>query len=334
MSRRTDNWKFPFRMVALVVPCLLSVTAGCVKEPENMLRIGINTWPGYEFLYLAQEKGFYQEEGLDVKLLEFNSLSDARRAYERGQLDGLGTSVIDALQTLENSERSPQIVQVIDYSDGADVILAKPGIRDLHALRGGRVGVELGSLGIYLLARGLEKHGLGLGDVKMTSMDQMSMMEAISKGMLDAIVTYPPTSLKLVGDFKAENLFTSSEIPGEIVDVIIVDEQVIKQRPSDISKLLRAYQKAMQFTRQHPDEAYKIMAAREGITPDEFGKLMQYGIHIISKEEQAEFFLPGGKLEKVIDMTDRILRQSVQIKGTDRRAGLVNASFALQDNGK
>lgn len=312
---------------ALVI--LLSIPSGCSKKSETPLRIGINSWPGYEFLYLAQEKGFYREESLDVKLLEFNSLSDARRAYERGQIDGLGTSVIDILQARESSARSPQVVQVIDYSNGADTILAQTRIKDGSALRGSHIGVEFGSLGIYVLARGLETFGLTLADVKLISLDQISMEEALSQGTLDAIVSYPPTSIKLLRDAKVKTLFDTSDIPGEVVDVIAVDEQIINQRTSEVSKLLRAYQKAVQYTQQNPDEAYRIMSAREGITVDEFRKSMHNGMHIVTQAEQAGFLMPGGKLEKVIDMSDRILRLTGQINGPDRRTDLATDRFVI-----
>lgn len=314
---------------AFYLSTLLGTTSGCFEHSHEPLRIGINAWPGYEFLYLAQVKGFYREEGLDIKLLEFSSLSDARRAYERGQIDGLGTSVIDVLQARDSSTRSPQIVQVIDYSDGADMILARPDIPDIYALRGRSIAVEIGSLGVYVLARGLELHDLSLSDVNLVSMDQISMEEAISKGTIDAIVSYPPTSIKLLRDATAKRLFASSEIAGEVFDVIAVDEQVIDLRSADVAKLLHAYQKAILYTQQYPDEAYQIMSAREGITSAELHKVMINGMHIVSQDEQADYLRSGGKLEKVIDITDRILRQTNQIKGPDRRSGITNNTFAL-----
>jgi NitT/TauT family transport system substrate-binding protein len=155
------------------------------------------------------------------------------------------------------------------------------------------------------------------------------MEEALSQGTLDAIVSYPPTSIKLLRDAKVKTLFDTSDIPGEVVDVIAVDEQIINQRTSEVSKLLRAYQKAVQYTQQNPDEAYRIMSAREGITVDEFRKSMHDGMHIVTQAEQAGFLMPGGKLEKVIDMSDRILRLTGQINGPDRRTDLATDRFVI-----
>jgi len=140
--------------------------------------VGLNAWPGYEFLYLAQEEGYFRDEGLDVRVVEFCFLSDARRAYERGQIDILGTTVIEVLQIRDNRLREPQIVQVVDCSDGADVIIARPGFASGASLKGARVGVELASLGIYVLIRRLEKSGLSFADVETVFMDQLSMEEA------------------------------------------------------------------------------------------------------------------------------------------------------------
>lgn len=312
----------------LVSVALLALAFGCGREKPAPLRVGINPWPGYEFLYLAQEQGFFRDEGLEVRLLEFSSLSDARRAYERGQLDATCTTVTDVLQSRDSSPRSPQIVQIVDYSSGGDVVLARPGITDAAGLRGARIGVELASLGVYVLARGLEKSGLSLADVTPVSMNQLSMADAFRAGKIDAIVTYPPTSTLLVRDAKASTVFSSREIPGEVLDVIAVEAEVARQRPGDVTKLLRAFHRAREYAQQSPGPAHRIMAAREGLTPEEFAAALTDGVRLVSEAEQADYFAPGGKLTAVVDASDRVLRQSAQVKGPDRRADAFTAAFA------
>ena len=305
----------------------IAAVTGCSPEPKAELRVGINAWPGYEFLYLAQEKGFYRDEGVAVRIIEFFSLSDARRAFERGQIDAFGTTVIEVLQAREHSDRSPQIVQVVDYSDGADMVLTRPGITNGATLRGKRIGVELGSLGVYILARCLEKHGLTLAEVTPVSSDQMSMEGSFRKGDLDAIVTYPPTSVNVLKNQKAHTFFTTAEIPGEVVDVIAVEADIATQRAGDVAKLLRAFHKAIDYTSKNPADAHAIMARREGITAKEFGEALNDGIQLISAAQQSDYLRPGGKLAAVIDTSDLILRQIGQIKGPDRRSNSLNASF-------
>jgi NitT/TauT family transport system substrate-binding protein len=305
----------------------LALLSACSPPPRE-LRIGINAWPGYEFLYLARQKGLFAAEGVDVEVVEFNSLPDARRAFERGQIDGLGTTVIEVLQARSHSERPLQIVRVVDYSDGADVVLARGGIQSVADLRGKRVGVELASLGVYVLARALETGGLSLGEVQAVPSDQLSMEEAFASGELDAVVTYPPSSVRLSREARAATVFTSASIPGEVIDVLAVDARVAAERPGDVVALLRGFERALAYARTHPDDAYAIMAAREGITAQEFAAVLADGVRLVDGAAQAQYFAPGGSLDRVIDASDRYLRAVGQLDGPDRRAGAANGRYA------
>ena len=290
--------------------------------------MGLVQWPVNEFFYLAREKGFFRDEGVEVQVVEFSALGDCRRAYERGQLDACGATVTEVLTARDHSPRSPQIVHVMDYSDGADVIVARAGITGCADLKGRRVGVELSTIGVYVLARALEKHGLSLTDVTAVPMNLTEMEEAMHKGELDAAVTYPPFSVNLLRDGKATTVFSSTEIPGEVVDVLAVDAEVARTRPNDVAKLLRAYWRAVAYAKQNPDDACRIMAARENITSEEFQQALADGIRVVSEADQASYLGPGGKLAAVIDASDRILRHTGQVKGTDRRADAINGAFA------
>ena len=93
---------FPRKPSSQLLVCglaLLALSLGsCSTERAHPtpLRIGINAWPGYEFLYLAQEKGFFREAGVEVQLIEFNSLSDVRRSFERNQIDGFAGTMVES----------------------------------------------------------------------------------------------------------------------------------------------------------------------------------------------------------------------------------------------
>jgi NitT/TauT family transport system substrate-binding protein len=315
------------RILGLVFASLIFLP-GCGESSKEALRIGINAWPGYEFLYLAATKGYFEAEGVPVKILEFDSLADARRAFERGQLDGFATTVVEVLQARDESNRRPQVFQVIDYSEGADVVIAHPSIGTMADLKGKRVGVELASLGVFMLARSLEKAGLTLDDVVAVSSDQVAMAEEFLAGNLDAVVTYPPRSLELLRDGKAKIVFSSSELPGEIVDVIAVDAEVIARRPEDVKRVSRAFYRAVEFARSNKAEAYGIMGAREGISAQEFEEALQDGIRIVQASEQESFLGTDGKLGGVVESVDRILRATKQITGPDRTSG----SFILLGN--
>ena len=303
------------RLLYLSFICVLSFSCARERDP---IRIGINAWPGYEFLYLAQEKGFFEKEGVNVRIVEFNSLADGRRAYERGHLDGLACTLIEHIQILDHSERSPKICLVVDYSNGADVILARAGISTIQELAGASVGLEIDSLGVFVLARALDKAGLDLADIQIKPLDQISMENALCQGEIDAAISYPPVSINMQKSCGGSVIFSSAEIPGEIVDVVVLEESLIEARPSDAQAVIRAFFSAQEWAYQNPEEAFEIMGQREGLTSLEFKQALEDGIHIVKSGDQKRFFVEGGALDESLSHCSRILRDTKQITDLSR----------------
>lgn len=308
----------------LCILAVLSVVfAGCSPNTNASapIRIGLNAWPGYEFLYLAQEKQFFKEAGVEVKLVELTSLADARRAYERGLIDGLGTTLIDTLQARHARTPGPQVVWVADYSDGADVIVARNDLSKVSDLQGKKVGVEMVSLGVYILSQALEKSNLHLKDVIAVYMDQASMANALKSGTLDAVVTYPPTSVTLQNEGVGKVLFSTAELPGEVMDVLAIDTTIVAERMEEVRRLLTAFSKAVNFTKSNPQEAYAIMARRERISPEEFKDAMESGMKILTLEDQQPFLGPEGRIVSILNKVNAVMRQAEMIQGADRLTG-------------
>jgi NitT/TauT family transport system substrate-binding protein len=253
--------------------------------------------------------------------VEFDSLSDVRRSFERGQLDGFATTCVEVLIARERVDRDLTIIQAVDYSNGGDVIVAGKGINSVEELKGKRVGVEVASVCAYVLAAAAERTQLSLSDFTIVSGDQLGMVELFARGDLDAVVTYPPSSIRMLKEPGASIVFSSAEIPGQVVDVIAMDAAIIKSRREDVAAFLRAFHLALDYSKLHPEEAYAVMARREGITPEEFGAALKNDIRMIGKDEQSAYLAPGGKLSAVLDKSDSVLRQTGQISGPDRRAG-------------
>lgn len=305
------------RLWLLLCPAML-LLSGCKEEERSTLRIGLNAWPGYEFLYLAQERGYYTQEGVRVELVELSSLSDTRRAYERGTLDGFGTTLIDALQSRHSTPPGPQVVRVVDHSNGADVIVTRAGIPDVKSLKGCRVGVEMVSLGIYILSRALEKAGLNLTNVTPVYTDSESMARDLAAGKLDAIVTYPPFSIPFLNKKEFNPVFSSLDLPGEVVDVIAFDSKIVATRAAEVQRVLRAFSRAVAFTQRDPETAMRIMAQREGISPAEFKSSLQNGMSMLGDQHQAAYLGPDGKLWELMQRVDWVMRQVNMIRGEER----------------
>lgn len=302
----------------------LVVTTSCSSRTEPApLRIAINPWPGYEFLYLAAVKGFDKEEGVPLRLLEMGSLGDARRSFERGQADGLACTLIEVVQVRDRTARSPVACLVADFSKGADVVIAPAGTRSLADLRGKRVGCEVGSASLFLLCRGLELSKMSLSDITIVPRDQSQMGDAYRAGEIDAFVSYPPVAVTVLAEGKSAVVFSSSEIPGEIVDVVALDRAVIDRDPTIPARLRRTFDRAMQYAKEFPDDAYALMAGRERIGVEEFRKALDDGVALVSADEQDQLLAPGGTVERALRFVIDTLRATGQLQGADRSRGSI-----------
>lgn len=292
---------------------------------EPPLRIALIRWPPFEYLHLAQEKGFFAQEGVEVRLIEFIAVNDTQRAFEHDKIDGGTFSLLQVLQNRDVLTRQLQIPMVIDFSDGADILLARPEITGVPALRGKRVGVTISPLDIYFLTRALELHGMSLQDVALVYLRTMDMPEALRSGTVDAVPSYPPNSSEIEAAGIARPIFDSTRIPGEIVDVLALDEAVIRDRPEDVAGLIRAFYRAVRYAQEQPEEAWRIMAERQRVTPESFRQALQSGITMPPLADQQRFLGKDSSLQAVVQRISAVLHEHGQLSKADYESDLLSS---------
>ena len=132
----------------------VATLAGCAR-PLAPLRLGTIVFPGYELLFLAREKGWLQP-GL-VRLIELQNSSDSVRALAAGELEG-AMLTMDELISARAGGVDLRAVAVLDTSDGADQVLARPGVT-LANLERHSVAAEDNSVGALMMASLLKLPG-------------------------------------------------------------------------------------------------------------------------------------------------------------------------------
>lgn len=274
-----------FKIILSILLSLLSLS-GCQSEPTQPLRIALNPWPGYEMLFLAKQKGFFKQVGLDVELVRVSSLADTQRAYLNGRVDGLTSTLIEAIQIQAFSIKPLKVVLVTDFSLGGDVIIANKTIKSVADLKGKNVGAPVSSLGIYVLQRGLQSASLSLEDIKVINVEQTSGVKEMNNQRVSAFVTYPPVSVELLKNPNHHIIFDSAQIPKEIVDVISISDTYLNQYPATQTKLWQAWQKAYLYLEQNPDDAKAIMAEQLGLSNEEFSETLS-SLQLMSGEQQS-----------------------------------------------
>ena len=315
-------------LCALGCVALMLSLAGCMRESEAALRIGTNVWIGSEPLYLARELGRLDPSA--VQLVEYPSASEVLRAFRNQAIDGMVIS-LDELFGLAVDGFQPRIVLVVDVSHGADVVVGRQGMRTMRDLKGKSVAVESSALGAFVLSRALALSGMQASDVNVVHLESNEQPAAFEKGQVDGAVTFDPyrTQFLRAG---ATTLFDSTQIPGEIVDLLAVRATAFERQPKAIQGLLGGWFDAVDYMKKEPKDAARRMGIRQQTTGEQFLEALR-GLHIPSREENLrmlggpapELAVTGRRLMALM-VDAKLLRSGVEIEGVLAPGPLANLS--------
>jgi NitT/TauT family transport system substrate-binding protein len=300
----------------LACAALLAPLFGCIREPEPALRIGTNVWIGSEPLYLARELGHLDLKA--VQLVEYPSASEVLRAYRNQAIDGMVIS-LDELFSLAVDGLQPRAILVVDVSHGADAVVGRGGMRSMKDLRGKPVAVEGGALGAFVLSRALALNGMQPSDVEVVHVESNEQPGAFEKGQVDGAVTFDPYRGQLLRA-GAITLFDSTQIPGEIVDLVAVRASVLERQPNAVRELLSGWFRALEYMKLDPRDAARRMGIRQQTSGEQFLAALQ-GLRIPSRDENLQM-LGGaapelartGRRLMALMLESKLLREGLQIE--------------------
>ncbi|MEQ8660760.1 MAG: ABC transporter substrate-binding protein, partial [Gammaproteobacteria bacterium] len=220
-----------WRVCAVV---LLLAAGGCGRDPASLPRVAANNWSGYWPLYLAV-RGAAEPV---AHLTELQSATEVMRAYRNGAID-IAALTLDEALVLAAEGLDVTVFLVVDFSAGGDALLATPDIGSLAALAGRRIGVEASALGAYMVSRIYDQGGLVAGAARIVELPYGAHARAFRDGAVDAVVTFDPVRAELRAD-GARELFSSRDIPGEIVDVLLARPDWLKANRRQVARLVAA----------------------------------------------------------------------------------------------
>ena len=281
---------------ACVLACVALALSlfGCTRTPDPVLRIGTNVWIGSEPLYLARELGRLDAKA--VQLVEYPSASEVLRAFRNQAIDGMVIS-LDELFGLAADGFKPRIVLVVDVSHGADVVVGRSGMKSMRDLKGKSVAVESSALGAFVLSRALAINGMQASDVNVVHLESNEQPSAFEKGLVDGAVTFDPFRAQFL-KAGATTLFDSTQMPGEIVDLLAVRDTAIASHPEELRALLTGWFSALDYMGSDPKDAARRMGIRQQTSGEQFLETLK-GLHIPTRDENLRM-LGGDKPELVV----------------------------------
>lgn len=267
----------------LSLAALLPWVVACGELPRPPLTVGLNAWVGYDPLVLARERGL--ADVTRVKMVELSSHAENFRHFRNGLLDAMAITLDQALE-LADQGVPLRIVAVLDESAGADVVVAHRSVARAADLKGQRVALEDSALNRLMLQRLLAPAGLTEDDVIVVTLEASQHLAALQAGRVAAAVSYEPLASQM-REAGFVSLFDTRQMPGEIVDVLVVSPTALADRPGDVDALLRAWNSGLASYLADPPGAAAVLAPGTGLSVGQY-QLTQAGLHYFHPQESLD----------------------------------------------
>lgn len=284
-------------LTSLLVFVLALFIGGCSSKPATEKRdepvkfkIGHCTWVGYGPLYIAKEKGFFQKYNIDPEMVIIEDESQYAAALAANQIQALG-NVVDRDVIHYANGVNAKFVCGMDQSFGGDGIIASADIKTVKDLEGKTVGLDKASTSYFFFLAVLDKYGVDESKIQIQEMTAGDAGAAFVAGKLDAAVVWEPWLTKASQREGGHVLISSRDFPGYIVDVISVRQDFIDQHPDAVLGLVKAWNEAVDYYREHPEEGNSIMAKALSLSEEEIADMAK-GVQFMGTQENKKFFDP------------------------------------------
>lgn len=228
---------FKLRLSALLLAALSALvsfsSAASQKDHFSVCWTIYAGWMPWEY---AGSQGIVdkwaKKYGIKIDVVQLNDYVESINQYTAGQFDGCTMTNMDALTIPAAGGVDSTALIVSDFSNGNDGIVLKGEGKKVTDLKGMDVNLVELSVSHYLLARALDSVGLAEKDLKVVNTSDADISAAFNTDQVKAVTTWNP----MLSDIKAQpgvsEVFNSSQVPGEIMDMMVVNTQTLQDNPA------------------------------------------------------------------------------------------------------
>ncbi|MGH8604354.1 MAG: ABC transporter substrate-binding protein [Gammaproteobacteria bacterium] len=267
--------------------------------------------------YVAAEKGFWQEEGLEVERKMFSAGRLAVDALLSESAEVMSVSETPLVHAILKGNDVYIVSTVTEHQETKFIGRKDHGIKKPGDLRGKRIATLPGTNSDYFMYEFLQAHGISVSDVKVTNLAPPDMVTALVSGNIDGYFAWEPHisyAQKRLGD-KAMVI-----APGDLYHgrhCIAMNRKYVEKNPNIVEKLVRGFLRAEEFVKENPEEAQQIVAKVTGLEMDTVEALWrEYHIKVQLDQRFLAILEKEGNWARAIDL---------QAKGTVER--IVNSVY-------
>ncbi len=232
------------RITTLILALLLSGQS-IASEPFKVcwsIYVGWMPW-GH-----AAEQGIVdkwaKKYGIEIEVVQINDYIESINQYTAGGFDACTMTNMDALTIPAAGGVDSTALVIGDFSNGNDGVVLK-GTDKLAAIKGQTVNLVELSVSHYLLARGLDTVGLKESDLKVVNTSDADMVAVYGTDDVTAVATWNPLLSEITSMPDSHLVFDSSQIPGEIIDLLVINTDTLKANPKLGKALTGAWYETM-----------------------------------------------------------------------------------------
>jgi NitT/TauT family transport system substrate-binding protein len=240
-----------FRSLLIGVMATVCVASQAALSAEKTsFKVAWSIYVGWMPWDYAQQSGILKKwadkYGIRIELTQINDYVESINQYTAGKFDACVMTNMDMLTIPSAGGLDSTALIVGDYSNGNDGVVLKGAGRKLIDIKGKSVNLVELSVSHYLLARGLQSVGLSERDIKVVNTSDADIVAAYSTPAVTATVTWKPQLSTVMALPGSSLVFDSSRIPGEILDLMVVNTSVLKENPKLGRALVGAWYETMQ----------------------------------------------------------------------------------------
>lgn len=322
------------RFIRNATVCLASalsvalVSSGAMAAEKKDFKIAWSIYVGWMPWGYASDSGIAKKwadkYGLTIEIKQFNDYVESINQYTAGAFDGVTVTNMDALSIPAAGGVDTTALIVGDFSNGNDAVILK-GKDKLEDIKGQTINLVEFSVSHYLLARALETIGLSEKDVKVVNTSDADMASAYKTDDVTAVVTWKPVVSTILESPDAKVVFDSSKIPGEIIDLMVVNTEVLKANPKLGLALVGIWYDTMKALATDP-AAKEAMAKASGTDVKGFEDQLAT-TKLFAEAKDAVAFATSAELKTVTEKVSQFLFDKALLGKDAKSAGAIGVEF-------
>lgn len=214
---------------------------------DAVIKLGIDSWAANYPANVAESKGFWKAEGVQVEIVHYDTDTERARAISGGIVH-LGNSMLGSAVTWHLEGTPMRILAETDWSHGGDKVIAGKGV-EVAALAGKQIGVYSADIAVaFFLSKVLASKGVDIAAVELAELEPEALTQQLLAGNLPLIANYDPQAdLAVKGGGRL--VATTADFAGVMPEGLVGRADKLGEIPAEqLAKFMRGWAKAVTWS--------------------------------------------------------------------------------------